>query len=74
VVNKTPLSAKTNRQIGGNAPSQYLGKIQKASGITPERMDQILQSHLVEPKATGMDGFDAFLRRAQVQFLTALKL
>jgi hypothetical protein len=57
---KTPLSAKTNRQIGGNSPSQYLGKIQKASGITPERMDQILQSHLVEPKATRKDGFDAF--------------
>ncbi len=33
IVNKTPLSARTNRMIGGNAPSTYLGRI----GTAPDR-------------------------------------
>ena len=32
IVNKTPISAKTNRMIGGNPPSNYLGRIQKSVG------------------------------------------
>jgi hypothetical protein len=62
VVNKTPLSAKTNRQIGGNAPGLYLGKIQKASGISTERMDEILRSHLIDPTAIRSNGFAAFFK------------
>jgi len=62
VVNKTPLSAKTNRQIGGNAPSVYLEKVGKTSGISSERMDAILRSHLIDPAATRGDEFAAFFR------------
>lgn len=62
VVNKTPLSAKTNRQIGGHAPSQYLGKLEKASGIPPERMDEILRSHLIDPVAIRSDVFASFFK------------
>ena len=60
VVNKTPLSAKTNRQIGGNAPSVYLERLQKTSGITLERMNDILKSHLVDSTAIRADSFDDF--------------
>ena len=35
VVNKTPLSARTNRMIGGNAPSVYLPRVVKDAGIEP---------------------------------------
>jgi hypothetical protein len=62
VVNKTPLSAKTNRQIGGNAPGVYLGKVQKTSGITSERMDEILRSHLIDPAAIRSDAFATFFK------------
>ena len=29
VINKTPLAYKTNRKIGGSAPSLYLTRLQK---------------------------------------------
>jgi hypothetical protein len=60
VVNKTPISAKTNRKVGGNAPSVYLAGLQKSAGIEPARMDEILRSHLIEPAALRADDFDRF--------------
>ena len=35
IVNKTPLSARTNRMIGGNAPSDYLGARPESAEIAP---------------------------------------
>lgn len=60
IVNKTPLSYKTNRKIGGNAPSRYIEKIQKDASITPNRLDEILRSHLIDPNLTRSDNFEAF--------------
>ncbi|MEG1565048.1 MAG: DUF262 domain-containing protein, partial [Bacteroides sp.] len=47
VVNKTPLSYKANRMIGGVAPSSYLAKLQKHEQvkIDDDAMDAILRSH-----------------------------
>jgi hypothetical protein len=74
VVNKTPLSAKTNRQIGGNAPSLYLGKIRKASGIAPDRMNQILQSHLIDPEAIRKDQFATFFSARSKSILDRIEI
>lgn len=60
VANKTPLSAKTNRIIGGKAPSVYLAALEKDTGISPHRLDQILVSHVIEPEKLRSDSFDAF--------------
>jgi hypothetical protein len=60
VVNKTPISAKTNRIIGGNAPSVYLARLQKNADITPARMDEILRTHLIDPEFLRADDFDRF--------------
>ena len=49
VINKTALSARTNRQIGGHAPSEYLSAVEKAAGIESVRMDEILASHCITP-------------------------
>ena len=62
VVNKAPLSARTNRIIGGKAPSEYLGSLEKNHKVTSERLDQILRSHLVEPNLIRTDAFNDFLR------------
>jgi hypothetical protein len=62
VVNKTPISAKTNRMIGGNTPSVYLARVQKNASIEPGRMDEILRSHLIEPAALHADDFDRFFQ------------
>ena len=62
IINKTPISYKANRMIGGIAPSQYLQKIQNHKQVQLEApaMDAILQSHLIPAGALRSDDFDAF--------------
>ena len=45
IINKTALSARTNREIGGRAPSVYLKTLEHKAGISSKRMDAILASH-----------------------------
>jgi hypothetical protein len=59
IVNKTPLSAKTNRIIGGRAPSDYLSRLSKSTGIDHARLDEILRSHLVNDTAMKEDDFES---------------
>ncbi|MBC8425159.1 DUF262 domain-containing protein [bacterium] len=60
VINKTALAARTNRQIGGKAPSEYLSAIEKAAGVGAERMDEILRSHCIAPEELRADRFWEF--------------
>lgn len=60
VINKTAISALTNRQIGGNAPSKYIPAIERRHGVAPERMDEILASHCIEARHLRTDAFWAF--------------
>ena len=60
IVNKTPLSAVTNRFIGGNPPSRYLKRIEKKFNMSSEELDDILRTHLIEPDHLRNDDFDAF--------------
>jgi hypothetical protein len=62
VVNKTPISAVTNRKIGGNAPSVYLAGLQKTAQIDPARMEDILRSHSIDPATLRADDFDRFFK------------
>ncbi len=69
IINKTPLSARTNKIIGGKAPSIYLPKIQGISGAPNERMDKILSSHLIDPNSIRSDDFDTFFIRRQNEII-----
>ena len=60
IVNKTPLSAATNRFIGGDAPSSYLRRIERRFGLSSEALDAILRTHLIEPEHLRNDDFEAF--------------
>ena len=60
IVNKTPLSKKTNQFIGGSAPSKYLRKIEEHCRISPDRLDEILSTHLIEPEHLRNDDFNRF--------------
>jgi hypothetical protein len=62
IINKTPLSDASNRTIGGAAPSIYLKKIEATQGISPEELDDILRSHLIEPAFLRADDFEGFLQ------------
>ncbi|MBI4613981.1 MAG: hypothetical protein HY720_10265 [Planctomycetes bacterium] len=73
VVNKAPLTAKTNRAIGGSAPSDYLAKIEKSSAMAPERLDEILRTHMIDPVALRNDAFDTFLRHRAAGLLDLIE-
>lgn len=64
-VNKTPISFKANRKIGGAAPSDYIQKIQKDAqvGLSDEKMDCILESHMIDPGTFRSDDFYQFIQR-----------
>jgi hypothetical protein len=60
IINKTALAARTNRQIGGRAPSKYLPAIEKSAGVETASMDDILRSHCISPKHLRADSFWEF--------------
>lgn len=62
IVNKTPISYKANRMIGGKAPSLYVAQIQGHAQvqITSDEMNDILKTHLIDPLALRSDDFQAF--------------
>ena len=77
IINKTPLSFRTNRMIGGVAPSVYLAKLEKGDAATPPidstRLDGFLRSHLLDPEILRRDRFDAFIADRQKQLLRLIE-
>ena len=61
LINKTPLSARTNRIIGGVAPSVYLPKVEARAEVAPSRMDEVLKTHAVDPALLRSNDFAAFM-------------
>jgi hypothetical protein len=59
LVNRTPLSAKTNKKIGSKAPSLYLKQLER-SGTSPSRLDEMLRSHAIDPGRLRTDDFEGF--------------
>ncbi|MEX2660054.1 MAG: DUF262 domain-containing protein [Acidimicrobiales bacterium] len=60
IVNKTTISARTNRTIGGAAPSSYLNVIESRAQIEAERLDELLGTHLVPSEHLRSDDFDSY--------------
>jgi hypothetical protein len=59
IVNKTPLSARTNRVIGGRAPSDYLQRLANSTGIDAATLDNNVSTHFVDTSSLRADAFDA---------------
>ena len=77
IINKTPLSYRTNRIIGGVAPSEYLAKLEKGNettpSISPERLDGFIASHLINPSLLRTDDFDGFMLNRQSRLLALIE-
>lgn len=73
VINKAPLAAGTNRFISGDAPSVYLGRIQKAKQVPQSSLDEFLASHVIPVAALREDDFDAFIRLRAGALLTLIE-
>jgi hypothetical protein len=65
IINKTPLAARTNRIIGGVAPSAYLARLERGwDGDPPmaaDRLNDLVVSHKIEPALLRADDFGAFM-------------
>ena len=77
IINKTPLSFRTNRIIGGAAPSEYMAKLEAGDKQTPsierDRLDTYLRSHLINPDLLRSNDFDAFTADRQRQLLELIE-
>ena len=77
IINKTPLSFRTNRIIGGVAPSTYLAKLIKGDAanppIDPAKLDVYLRSHLSDPAKLFADDFAGFMEDRQRQLLALIE-
>lgn len=66
IVNKTPLLPESNRQIGGEAPSVYSGRIMRKARIDETELRTRVESHLVNYDSFIADDFDNyFIARAK---------
>jgi hypothetical protein len=69
IVNKTALSARTNRKIGGRSPSRYLQTIMRDGGPPQARLFDYLRSHIIEPEHLAADDFEAFFAARKAALL-----
>tara|TARA_R110001599_G_C12267060_1_gene660944 strand:+ start:125 stop:1909 length:1785 start_codon:yes stop_codon:yes gene_type:complete len=62
IINKTPISYKANRMIGGDAPSAYLAKLQSHDQVQldNDEMDAILSEHFIPTERLRADDFHGF--------------
>ncbi|WP_273078634.1 DUF262 domain-containing protein [Selenomonas felix] len=70
VINKTPISYITNREIGGAAPSEYLKHI--AAKVDRSSLTAYLSSHWISMEDCETDDFDAFMHHRATALLDAV--
>ena len=73
IVNKTPLTARTNRSVGGRAPGEYLARI-TSDGVPRDVLDSYVRSHLIDPAHLWSNDFDGHFRARQSALLDAIRL
>jgi hypothetical protein len=75
IVNKTAISYKANRKIGGKAPSEYLKQIEtdKAVQLQPSAMDAILQTHCISSGFLRSDDFGGFMSDRKAALLSLVE-
>lgn len=71
IINKTAISYKANRMIGGKAPSNYLKSVQGHAQVQmgDDTMNAILESHFIAPQSMREDDFEQFFALRQQSLL-----
>ncbi|MBZ4648279.1 MAG: hypothetical protein JG760_530, partial [Desulfomicrobiaceae bacterium] len=75
ILNKTTISYKANRKIGGSAPSEYLPQIQneKQVQLSDAKMDAILESHALSAQLLRQDDFEHFIEDRRQRLLQLIE-
>ncbi|WP_314620536.1 DUF262 domain-containing protein [uncultured Selenomonas sp.] len=71
IINKTPLSYSTNREIGGVAPSEYLARIEKKK-VEQTDLRDYLASHWIDMADCMIDDFEKFIVHRARKILDAI--
>lgn len=70
IINKTPISYSTNREIGGVAPSIYLARIEKK--VEQGDLRDFLTSHWIDMDDCMADNFEQFIINRAKKILDAI--
>ncbi|MEA5604700.1 GmrSD restriction endonuclease domain-containing protein [Nostoc sp. UHCC 0252] len=75
ILNKTPISFKANRMIGGKAPSEYLVQLQKHDSVQLDDagMNVILATHQIDAITLRQDDFEGFMASRQRMILAKIE-
>ena len=73
IVNKTPISASSNREIGGVAPSEYLGKLEKKGSVLPPALDGYVETHWIDHAMLRNNEFHNFIIDRAKKLLSAIE-
>lgn len=73
IVNKTPISASSSREIGGYAPSTYLGRLEKKGAVPSDDLDRYVESHWIDHNMLRADDFEKFITDRAKKLLSAIE-
>ena len=76
IINKTPLGYRTNRILGGAAPSKYIAKLEEGRKDDPpigsSDLDARFQSHCIDSVLLRLDAFDMFMADREKRLLALI--
>lgn len=73
VVNKTPITYSTNREIGGVAPSAYLSKIENKGQVAGDVLDKYIGTHWIDVSCCRNDDFHGHIISRAKMLLAAIE-
>jgi hypothetical protein len=73
ILNKTPLSARTNRIIGGKAPSAYIEQLAKKAEVPEKTILASIATHRVDISDLKNDDFESHLDNRAIALLEQIK-
>lgn len=73
IVNKTPISARSNREIGGIAPNSYLGKLEKKGSVMTSDLNNYIETHWIDHELLRNNDFNKFIIDRAKKLLNAIE-
>ncbi|MBM2814378.1 MAG: hypothetical protein HW421_1140 [Ignavibacteria bacterium] len=73
IINKTPLSARSNRIIGGKSPKEYLNGIVRNHNIIENDLNEILKTNLINPDFLWNNNFEEFISNRASNLLNLIE-
>ena len=73
IVNKTPITYSTNREIGGVSPTEYLNKIEAKGQVDSLDLDNYLATHWIDVNSCRTNNFDSHIILRAKKLLDAIE-